>query len=169
MVILGFEKGRELKMAKGKQKGFVSKIIFTVITALIFVFIITRSLMNGNESQAESQGFMEALNVFFSRIGMSLQAVDIGLLRKAAHFTEFFVLGLFLSITMCKFDISAKGIFFPAAFTTLATAVIDESVQYLSPGRSPQVSDVIIDFAGAITGILLVILILIIRKVVKHR
>lgn len=38
----------------------------------------------------------------------------------------------------------------------LAVAVIDESIQLITPGRSSQVKDVLIDTAGGFTGIILV-------------
>ena len=41
----------------------------------------------------------------------------------------------------------------------LMTALTDETIQLFSPGRSSQVTDVWIDFAGVVTGTLLAFLV----------
>ena len=64
--------------------------------------------------------------------------------RKLAHFTEFFVLGLELAVLFCSF--SSKPILF-----SLLVALTDETIQ-LFTGRGSQVKDVWLDFFGACTG-----------------
>jgi VanZ family protein len=46
------------------------------------------------------------------------------------------------------------------AGAALLVAVLDEAIQFFSSGRAPMVSDVLLDFAGALTGLLLMTLIL---------
>ena len=55
------------------------------------------------------------------------------------------------------------------AFAGLLTAVTDESIQLLS-GRSSQVSDILLDFAGVLTGALLIWLIrhIVLKRRKKH-
>jgi VanZ family protein len=80
--------------------------------------------------------------------------------RKAAHFSEFALLGL-LSACLLLYISSALRklkpwltLTTPAVFTLLY-AISDEVHQIFS-GRGPRVTDVLIDFAGAVCGILLI-------------
>jgi len=88
--------------------------------------------------------------------------------RKLAHFFEYAVLGIFASLVMRQF--SAKNddnqirqrvrcLLIPACFALLCGAV-DELHQSFVPGRNPFPFDVVIDFAGACLGILILKLIL---------
>ena len=81
--------------------------------------------------------------------------------RKAAHFCEFGLLGCELMLLFWL----RSGVHFQnlcnAAFAALLSAVTDETIQIFS-GRGSQVQDVVLDFSGALTGILLVSLIMII-------
>ena len=81
-------------------------------------------------------------------------------IRKAAHFSEFALLG-FLSACLLLYISSAfrklklwLTLTAPAVFTLLY-AISDEVHQIFS-GRGPRVTDVLIDFSGAVCGILLV-------------
>lgn len=78
--------------------------------------------------------------------------------RKSAHFCEFGLLGCELMLLFWL----RSGVRFQnlcnAAFAALLAAVTDETIQIFS-GRGSQVQDVVLDFSGALTGILLVSLI----------
>ena len=56
---------------------------------------------------------------------------------------------------------------FVALFTALAVAVTDEILQMFSDGRVADVADVVVDFSGAVTGMLIFILIEFVRRRVK--
>jgi VanZ family protein len=68
-------------------------------------------------------------------------------LRKAAHFTEFAVLGLLL--------LRALGRPLPAVAFGIAYAASDELHQHFVAGRSANVLDVLIDAVGVAAGIVL--------------
>ena len=89
------------------------------------------------------------------------------IVRKTAHFLEFFILGA--SLTVISFIIGKKilspWIFMPMFFT-LAAAVADEFVQSFT-GRTSLVSDIVIDFSGGFSGILLITIIYTITYIVK--
>jgi VanZ family protein len=74
--------------------------------------------------------------------------------RKAAHFSEFAVLGLLLALSLLPLNLRFKGILAVAA--SLSVACVDELLQILSEGRSCELLDVIIDISGAVLGILAV-------------
>ena len=80
----------------------------------------------------------------------SVPALDSGLgwdllLRKAAHFTEYAVLGALLARAVREL---------PAFAFAVAYAVTDELHQMFVPGRAGTLLDVAVDAAGALTGIL---------------
>ena len=74
-----------------------------------------------------------------------------GLLRKAAHFTEFAALGALLAWLHGMLD---KGRVRPFLWGVLAAAA-DEIIQCFVPDRGPGIKDVCIDSAGVLTGIIL--------------
>ena len=78
-----------------------------------------------------------------------------GVLRKIAHFTEFFALGTVVSVYV-RSVMSDKRIRV-LALSLLGTfvALFDETIQIFS-GRGPQVSDIWIDIAGYAMGVIVV-------------
>ena len=115
-------------------------------TAAIFI----HSLMPADLSEAESGGLLAFLNLLFP----SLTELT---LRKLAHFTEFTVLGLLLS--QC-FRVRVSR----PLFSGLLCALCDETVQLFVPGRSGEVRDMWIDFAGVVLGAGLVYLLRFLRR-----
>ena len=84
------------------------------------------------------------------------------IVRKSAHFAEYMVLGIVLSIMNINLG---KPKLITILLICQSVAVIDEFIQSFS-GRSDKVSDIIIDICGAVTGIVIVF---IIYKILKHR
>lgn len=83
-------------------------------------------------------------------------------MRKTAHAAEYAVLGLLVAGAYIEGgkkggkhagEKSGREIFVPWIITT-AYAATDEIHQLLVPGRSGQLSDVILDSAGALAGLL---------------
>jgi len=76
------------------------------------------------------------------------------LIRKMAHFTVYFVLGVLVyRATHEGAKMEWKHIWIPF-FICMAYAASDELHQLYVPGRSGQVTDVLIDSSGALLGIL---------------
>jgi len=85
------------------------------------------------------------------------------LIRKLAHFTEFLILGVLVTLLYNEFKLNK---YLLIAFTHgLMVAIIDETIQLFVPGRAGLVSDVLIDLSGVIIGILISYLIINKRKV----
>lgn len=135
-------------------------ILFAVLALLTMAFIFGNSLKNGEASNAISTGIAEKL-LNLLRIDREIDMEFFHkFVRKAAHFTEFAVFGIFLTLLMFSIEkLTGHRHLAAVFFTALATAVTDEFIQNFT-GRSSMVSDVLIDFSGAVTGILLVSLIL---------
>ena len=125
---------------------------FWVLTALWLLFVWGHSLLPASVSKEESGHWLALLQNWMPWL------TDY-LIRKAAHFTEYAVLGALL------FGAAGvrHGLWFPPCFGALA-ALADETVQLFAAGRSGQVSDVWLDLAGFLAGWILIALISLIRK-----
>ena len=113
---------------------------FWVLTALWLLFVWGHSLMPASVSKEESHHWLALLQTW-------LPWLTDYLIRKAAHFTEYAVLGALL---FGAAD-TRYGLWFPPCFGVLA-ALADETVQLFAAGRSGQVSDVWLDLAGFLAG-----------------
>ena len=76
------------------------------------------------------------------------------IVRKSAHFFLYFVLGLFSAFVLYAFEVK-KRIYIYAVFMSAFYAVTDEIHQLFVEGRSAQVTDVLIDTAGATLAVLI--------------
>lgn len=85
-----------------------------------------------------------------SNIGIDIERQLLSfLIRKAAHFTEFFILGVL--IKQSAFDLKNT---IPLYLACLVP-VIDETVQSFIPGRAMAITDMFIDLSGILFGFLI--------------
>lgn len=75
------------------------------------------------------------------------------LVRKYAHGSIYFVLGGLVIMTLIKSGIRGFRAYVLTIVFCLFYAVTDEMHQLFVPGRSGQISDILIDIAGAVFGI----------------
>lgn len=132
-----------------KRSGLRLFLCSAYLTALL-AFIWGNSLLPGQQS-GELSGFVGDL---IKKLLPFLHLDGMHLLRKAAHFTEFAALGLgfaWLFGMLCKNRLPALGL---PLVCGASVAAIDETIQIFSPDRGPSITDVGIDTAGVITGIL---------------
>ena len=133
--------------------------ILLCLFLLVLVFIWGQSCLPVSLSREESRHVLSFLNPLLELI-LGPGRVTQHLVRKLAHFTEFFVLGCVLSALL---PLRWQGRLLALGLGLLA-ALIDETIQIFS-GRGDQISDVWLDFSGAAAGILLLSLILwLVRK-----
>lgn len=122
----------------------------TVLIILTLALIWGHSLL-GREASSEESGFvMELLEPVLEMVVGEGNVTDF-LVRKLAHFTEFFVLGL----ELLTFFAYRKPLF-PQAFLLALThgffaAFLDETIQIFS-GRGPMIQDVWLDVCGFAVG-----------------
>ena len=138
--------------------------ILLVVLFLVLAFIWIQSGFPASMSREESRGVMELirplLELFVGRGNVTLHLV-----RKLAHFCEFFVLGCILSLLLPL----RPTMRLLAAGLSLLAGFIDETIQLFSD-RGDQISDVWLDFSGAAAGVLLsTLLFLLLRRVRRHR
>lgn len=121
----------------------------TTLLICNLIFIWGNSMLPGEVSAAFSDWVKSILARIFS--GDPTAPEGRGLLRKAAHFTEFAALGMCLA---WLHGMLQKGKLRPFLWGTAAAAV-DETIQRFVPDRGPSIRDVCIDSAGVLTGIIL--------------
>ena len=137
-----------------KRLRFVLPLIFI---ALVVVFIWSNSLMDAETSASQSdfvgEIMQEILDVEKSPIDYIFENR-----RAVAHFLEFALLGIAISLFL--------ALNLPRRLTFLALgavggfliAVIDECIQIFVPGRAAELSDLALDCGGVTLGILAVTL-----------
>ncbi len=79
-------------------------------------------------------------------------------IRKLAHFSEYFLLGLFLYCFIRTLTERRKLTFLLAFLISVLYAMLDEWHQAFVPGRGPGIKDVMIDGAGAFCGVFFAVL-----------
>lgn len=135
-----------------------------MLTILIFILLLTtiafiwsNSLQSIPESQERSLGVMDKITPILE-VFVGKGNVTDHLVRKLAHFAEFGALGCELALLAVLRKRMHLQPIVNCLFTGLSVAVIDEAIQIFS-NRGSQVSDVLLDFTGAVTGIVFVLLI----------
>ena len=90
-------------------------------------------------------------------------------MRKSAHFSEFMLLAVLVMLFIRSFD---KGIIPSGAISVAFSAFYagtDEFHQSFVPGRGCMFTDVLIDTAGALFGVLILSLLILIISRVKRK
>lgn len=150
---------------KGNKKAII---LLTLVLATLAV-IWGHSMMNAAMSMAESdraETFLTPLLELFVGKGN----VTSHLVRKLGHFVEFFILGALLAGLVRSLGTPARPVRYIFVFLcAMAAAVIDETIQLFSDGRSGEVNDVLLDSAGALAGIILLLVAASIIRLVRRR
>ena len=130
--------------------------IYLILTLLWTAGIFLHSAMPAAASNAESGGVLAVVQ-------MILPWITHGVLRKAAHFSEYGLLGVEFSLLLgLQYDKNGKNLqhgrnLLDFPLIGMLCAVTDETIQIFS-GRGSLVSDVWIDTAGFSTGFFLTVL-----------
>lgn len=127
---------------------------FLILTLLWLAMVLLQAFLPGDASYAESNGVLALANVIFPWLTHSV-------LRRAAHFIEYFLLGFLMTGTFCY---ARKFTIFKPMFFCLFTALCDETIKIFAVDRLAQISDIWVDGAGAMSGILLMWLISAIKR-----
>lgn len=126
------------------QKNKISLLL--VILWMIFIFVMSSFDATSSSNQS---------NFIVDIITSIINIKDIGLLsliiRKLAHFIEYFILGILVINFITRYD---KKIII-AILLCIIYATSDEIHQIFVPGRSCQIIDIMIDSLGSIMGIYL--------------
>ena len=129
-------------------------IILILLLLLTLAFIWGNSLLTRAESQEISRGILAEICAALEHVGLHIDPENDHWLRKLAHFGEFGLLGAELCALLFLNRRARPQGFVNCAFAGLGVAVADEALQLIS-NRGSQVQDVLLDFAGFLTGLLL--------------
>ena len=130
----------------------MKKRILSILIMLNLALIWGKSMLTGLSSEAVSGGLLAFLGRF---LPVLLTEAGHTLLRKAAHFSEFALLGLLYCgrhrLVKGEAPVHLMGF-------GLAVACIDETIQIFTPGRASSLIDVWIDASGFALGLLLIVI-----------
>ena len=125
------------------------KTTYRIITALLLIlwvaFIFSNSMDNADASTLKSGAVLALLRRILGSEGAAL--------------TEFAIEGVLLFLVVKGYTTRPLRFLGWPLLAGLMTALTDETIQLFSLGRSSQVTDVWIDFAGVVTGTLLAFLV----------
>lgn len=143
---------------QSKKTGNIFRIIVFSLTAFMIGFAFYHSSMSAADSTVESEGVLDIIIKFFSGFGLPLELTD-HIIRKLAHFSEYFVIGGLMLSCAYSFDrFKPYRFLVHVLFAGLLTAVIDETIQLFPAGRSGQITDVLLDFSGIFCGAFVLLL-----------
>lgn len=138
------------------MKTFLQKWLVVIFYAGWILFIWGNSMQSGVQSGAASGQITEFINEIFA--DGDAVVVTEHFIRKMAHFTEYAVLGV-LTVLMLqqKRKLNKR---YGALMLTIGcvTAVLDEMIQYFTPGRFCAVTDMLIDMSGVLCGFAIMVL-----------
>lgn len=138
---------------KQNSSSTAKRIVLTILSISLIIFIFYNSLFDGDDSSDRSLGVLDFINNTLQSVGIGL-TVSHHFVRKAAHFTEFFVLGTLLFFTVRAYITKTDKKILFAPLIGLVVASTDETIQLFVPGRAGMITDVLLDFSGVCTAVL---------------
>ncbi len=147
------------------------RVLFTLALAGCIWFIFSNSMAVADVSSVSSGRVLQLLQAVLRRLGMPglAQRLTMHIVRKMAHFCEYTLEGFLLMLCMRVYTRRyVRHISVPMLGGVL-TAMADETIQIYSPGRSSQVTDVWLDSAGVLVGILIALVFMALCRMLFHR
>ncbi len=131
---------------------------------LIFSFSAQDGESSAELSSSVNDVVMDVLAVVASeRIDEADPAEVHNVLRTAAHFMLYLFLGVWFA-TAQMYVLPAPMSYVNAALLGLIVGIVDEFYQYFVPGRHMAIEDIYTDFAGALTGVIMLWLFFLLRE-----
>lgn len=147
------------------MKKNILRIILIILLLGTFYIIFGFSSQDGEKSGSISRRITEKIATLIPQIQKEneIEKENImntmeSIIRKMAHFSIYTVVGLLLMSLVSTYNIKEKNRLIITLITGIIYASSDEIHQSFVPGRSPMITDVVIDTMGVILGILLIIL-----------
>ena len=143
-----------------KRQGMIAiRVILTALSVMAVGFIFYNSSLDAVESSGQSGSLLGVINDLLERIGLGIELSD-HFIRKAAHFTEYFVLGALIGAAAYSYVMRRRRMLMITLPAGLAVAVCDELIQLTSVGRSCEIKDMALDFTGVVCASLILTLIM---------
>lgn len=138
----------------------IKKFIYIVLTLVIIISIYYLSSMNNKETNSLSKGIVYKSIELVEHIThkeYDKRSIVNKLnypIRKCAHFTIFLLLGISIFLFINTFNINIKILI--SILICIVFAILDETHQMFSLGRSSSILDILIDSMGSIVGIMII-------------
>ena len=147
--------------------------IVLIILLGIFYIIFGFSSQNGEKSSGLSKKVTEMIVEKILKTSKEdkpriMNRLE-GIIRKLAHFSIYTILGLLLMGLISTYNIEEKKRIYITMIIGILYASSDEIHQSFIPGRSAQVTDVMIDTMGVALGMCLILLLFKIVVTKKHK
>ena len=140
----------------------MKKSIFAVLLVLWMGFIFSMSCENAEKSSNTSGQTIKVVLSTVPEFEKQPEDVKVNIIeelqfivRKSAHFIGYMILGIPASCLILHYENINKK-YLLAFLICVIYAISDEIHQLFVPGRSGQVRDVLIDSAGSLLGIIIV-------------
>lgn len=147
------------------------RVVFTVALIACIWFIFSNSMAVATVSSGSSGRVLAWMRIILRRLGQPglAEHLTMHIVRKLAHFCEYTLEGFLLMLCMRVYTRRyVRHISVPMLGGVL-TAMADETIQIYSPGRSSQVTDVWLDSAGVLAGILIALVFMALCRMLFHR
>ena len=146
------------------------RVLFTLALAGCIWFIFSNSMAVADVSSVSSGRVLQLLQAVLRRLGMPglAQRLTMHLVRKLAHFCEYLLEGFLLMLCMRVYSRRPLRHITVPMLAGVLTALTDETIQLFSEGRSSQVTDVWLDSAGVLAGILAALLLMELWRLLFH-
>ena len=144
---------------EGTGAGFLWVKVLYIMVILTLAFIWGHSMIPADLSSEESFHFVVLINNFLESLGSSISVTD-HIVRKTAHFLEYALLGseiALLKIVKAGSCYSENALTEKPVFIWIGVPVIDEVIQYFTPGRACMWQDVLLDMCGFFVGYFLIL------------
>ena len=155
-----------------------------IVRAILIILLIgTFSIIFGfsNQDSKKSGGLSQKVAEFVVRFVPNLEQLEQeqktvitdrieSVIRKIAHFTIYTLVGFLLMSLMCTYKLKQLDQISTSLIIGVIYASTDEIHQAFIPGRGPQITDVMLDSLGVLTGIFISLLVVeTIRKITKKK
>lgn len=131
------------------------RLIIGWIVLLFWIgLIFYMSNQPGDVSSKQSGLVLKLFQIIGIDLSKELGNIATFIVRKAAHFTEYFILYL-LAINVMKYYFNIKNAILYAFIFSVLYACTDEIHQYFIPGRAMALKDVLIDSSGALLAMII--------------
>ena len=146
------------------------RVLFTLALVGCIWFIFSNSMKIASVSSVSSGRMLQLLQAVLRRLGHPAlaQRLTMHIVRKMAHFCEYLLEGFLLMLCMRVYSRHPLRHITVPMLAGVLTALTDETIQLFSQGRSSQVTDVWLDSAGVLAGILAALLLMGLWRLLFH-
>lgn len=149
------------------------KVISILLVLLWMTVIFSFSNATGEESSGLSDKLIETITLTLTNTKKDSKDMEIikdkysFILRKTAHFTVYFILGVIVMNAFYTFKVNKYMVVY-ASVVCILYAITDEFHQTLVDNRSGQISDVLLDSSAALIANYLFMRLMVLRNYEKN-